>query len=150
MFHGLNMVWFHGTRRGAVLCPTSNELFQDYLRLQGTFLSQSCNQQLFLGIISISNSIFSHYHSEGIHRPHDLSIIHFQIHRERQRKDVLMVSLGMFQTSPTCCSSKSYDQFSSKTTFANITGSNFPIRCLERESLEIHSTEKSFTKRSLI
>lgn len=126
------------------------------LRLQRTFLSQSCIQQLCLGIISISNSIFS-CHLEGIHRSHGLSIIHFQIHREA--KKILHGEIekrclhgkprDVFPTSM-CCSSKSCDKFSSKTTFASITGSNFQIRCLGRECMETHSTEKSFTKRSLI
>lgn len=52
-------------------------------------------------------------------------------------------------TSPTWSSSKSYDIFSSKTSFASITDSNFQTRCLDRECLETHKTEKSFTKRSL-
>lgn len=52
----------------------------------------------------------------------------------------------VFQTSPTCCSSKSWDKFSSKSRFASITGSNFQIRCLDRKCLETYSTEKSFTK----
>lgn len=56
----------------------------------------------------------------------------------------------VFQTtSPTWCSSKSYDKFSSKISFASITDSNFQIRCLDREYLETHKIEKSFTKRSL-
>lgn len=103
MFHDLNMVLLSWNKKRSCALPISKTLLQDYLRLQKTFLSQSCTQWLFLGIISISNSIFSNYHSEDMHESHDLSIIHFQIHIERQRvfsmvkqrKDVLMASLGM-------------------------------------------------------